>query len=161
MYSSKTIFCNVKDGKFCTRNAEHEEEFIDLIDGYVTRIWKKVRDFRGASAVYWYISIRTQEGELYSIGLPYSSGIFKSIMLNLASDTELCSRSVVRIEPYLKDEKTKVQVYSNGVLLSWVTKELPPIKQVRVGSQTVADDTERMLFIEDLVHIVSERLGLG
>ena len=95
---------------------------------------------------------------MYSLSLPYVSGTFKSIILALASDTELTKDKPVVIEPYEKNQYTKVCVYSEGVKLDWVTKELPPLKEVVVGGKTYIDDTERMAFIASIAEKVGERL---
>ena len=99
--------------------------------------------------------------ELYSISLPYASGTFKSIILSLASFQSLSKETKVLIEPYERNGYTKVVVYADGEKLDWVTKELPPLKNVTVGSSTYTDDTERMNFIHGIASQVRERIGRG
>ena len=106
---------------------------------------------------FWYIDIKDGT-ELYSISLPYISGTFKTIILALASDEELTKDKPVVIEPYEKNGYTKVVVYSDGVKLDWITKELPPLKEIEVAGRKYTDDSERMAFIENLAAKVAGRI---
>ena len=86
-------------------------------------------------------------------------GTFKSIILALASDEKLTADTPIVIEPYERNGYTKVVVYSDGVKLDWVTKELPPLKEVVVKGKTYTDDEERMNFIKGIAHQVKERVA--
>ena len=113
--------------------------------------------FNGETVLYWYVDLRGEKGELYSISLPYKSGTFKSIVLALASETAI-ALSTVKIEPYKKGDFTKVVVSSNGKRLDWVTKELPPVEELSIAGQRVKDDTRRMEYIESLVATINQRI---
>jgi hypothetical protein len=107
--------------------------------------------------LYWYVDVRGEKGELYSISFPYKSGTFKSIVLGFASDPAI-ALSTVKIEPYKKGDYTKVVTSSNGRRLDWITKELPPVEELRIAGQLVKDDTKRMAYIESLVETINNRL---
>ena len=61
-----------------------EKQYYTYIDGSIEAIYTKHSHFGGEDVVRWYIDMRDGE-ELYSLCLPYSSGVFKSIILSLAS----------------------------------------------------------------------------
>ena len=99
-------------------------------------------------------------GKLYSLCLPYSSGVFKSIILSLAADRELTASTPVRIEPYEgRNGYTKVVVYASGVKLDWITKQLPPQETITIGGRQVKDDSKQMEFITSLVQTIQGRLN--
>ena len=146
----KIVFLNVKDGKLIRRDGLVIEEF-DFVEGTLEKIYTKEREFNGERVLYWYVPLRDDNGDLYLLGLPYSSGVFKSIVLSLANDDELTALSTIRIETYLKDGRTKVSVYDQGRKLNWITSELPPVRETQVGGRIIKDDSERMSFIAGLV----------
>ena len=76
----------------------------------------------------------------------------------MASDNNITKEKPVVIEPYEKNGFTKVVVYSEGVKLDWVTKELPPLKEIEVAGKKYTDDRERMAFIENLAEKVADRI---
>lgn len=152
----KLYFLNVKDGKILRKDGLVVDEF-DFVEGYLERIFQKERDFNGETLLYWYINLRDDKGDLYSLGLPYSSGVFKSIVLSLAR-CETLGLSPVRIETYLKDGHTKVIVSVGGKRLDWITKELPPVTEQRIGGRVVKDDSARMEYICSLVEAIKAKI---
>ncbi len=151
----KIVFLNVKDGKLIRRDGLVIEEF-DFVEGTLEKIYTKEREFNGERVLYWYVPLRDDNGDLYLLGLPYSSGVFKSIVLSLANDDELTALSTIRIETYLKDGRTKVSVYDQGRKLNWITSELPPVRETQVGGRIIKDDSERMSFIAGLVRKINK-----
>ena len=90
---------------------------------------------------------------------PYSSGVFKSIILSLASYENLTTSTPVRIEPYEgRNGYTKVVVYADGIKLDWITKQLPPQEIVTIGGRQVKDDTKQMEYISSLCTTIRERI---
>lgn len=152
----KVYFLNIRDGKIIHRDGLVENEY-DFVEGNLEKIFTKEREFNGEKTLYWYIILR-EKGELLSIGFPYSSGVFKSIILSLASCTTLGLDPKIRIETYFKDGKTKVQVYNGGKKLDWVTRELPPVPEQMIGGRIVKDDSERMEFIKTLAGSITRQL---
>ena len=51
--------------------------------------------------------------------------------------------------------------WNDGEKMNWITKELPPLKEVVVGGNTFLDDTERMDFIREVASQIKERIGKG
>jgi hypothetical protein len=155
--TKRKIYLSISKGKVVHYLPDGGVEVFKNVEGTLQAVYTKERSFNGQKVPFWYIDIKDGE-DMYSLSLPYVSGTFKSIILALASDTELTKDKPVVIEPYEKNQYTKVCVYSEGVKLDWVTKELPPLKEVVVGGKTYIDDTERMAFIASIAEKVGERL---
>ena len=155
--TKRKIYLSISKGKVVHYLPNGGVEYFKNVEGTLQAVYTKERSFNGQKVPFWYIDIKDGE-DMYSLSLPYVSGTFKSIILALASDTELTKDKPVVIEPYEKNQYTKVCVYSEGVKLDWVTKELPPLKEVVVGGKTYIDDTERMAFIASIAEKVGERL---
>lgn len=150
----RKTYLNIKNGAIVKRTATGEESYT-YVEGRLEAISQKERTFRNEVVVYWYIDLRDEEsGELYSIGFPYGSNTFKSVILALASPmglTAVNNGSVVRIEPYTRNGYDKIVVWGEGVKLDWVTKTLPPVSERMIGGRKVKDDSERMSYICSLV----------
>lgn len=150
----RKTYLNIKNGAVVKRTATGEESYT-YVEGRLEAISQKERTFRNEVVVYWYIDLRDEEsGELYSIGFPYGSNTFKSVILSLASPmglTAVNNGSVVRIEPYTRNGYDKIVVWGEGVKLDWVTKTLPPVSERMIGGRKVKDDSERMNYICSLV----------
>nr|CDL65536.1 unnamed protein product [uncultured bacterium] len=156
----RKVYLNIKNGAIVKRNNGQEETFA-YVEGKLSDLSQKDRTFRGEKVVYWYIDLRDDEGELYSIGLPFGSNIFKSIVLALASDMgieAIRNNSIIRIEPYSRNGYDKVTVWGEGVKLDWIVKTLPPVEEVTIGGRKVKDDTKRMEFICDLANKVKSNI---
>lgn len=152
------VYLTINHGKVVKGSGEAKEEY-SYIDGTIEAIYTKRSTFGNEEVVRWFMDIR-DGGELYSLCLPYSSGVFKSIILALASDEALTSSTPVRIAPYEgKNGYTKVVVYSDGVKLDWIVKQLPPQQTIRVGGKQVKDDSEQMQVILSYVDIVQSRIA--
>lgn len=153
----KVFFLNVKDGKIVRKVGNTLQEF-DFVEGTLEKFQKKEREFNGEKCLYWYIPIRDDNGDLFLFGFPYSSGVFKSIVLSLANDDKLTPLSTIRIETYMKDGRTKASVYDQGERLSWIKASLPPVQERNFGGRIVKDDSERMNYISYLVEGISSKL---
>lgn len=158
----RKIYLNIKEGAIVKRTPDGVEERYSYVEGRLEAISQKERTFRGEVVLYWYLDLRDDEGgELYSLGFPFASNTFKSIILQLASKDGLESvknGSTLRIEPYSKNGYDKVQVWGDGVKLDWVTKQLPPITETTIGGRRIKDDTQRMAYISSLAEQVKSSL---
>ena len=155
--NKRKIYLSINHGKVVKGSGVAKEEY-SYIDGTIEAIYTKRSIFGNEEVERWFIDIR-DGNELYSLCLPYSSGVFKSIVLALASDEALTSSTPVRIEPYEgKNGYTKVIVYSDGVKLDWITKQLPSQHTIKVGGKQVRDDSEQMKFICSIVDIIRKRI---
>lgn len=154
---TKRDYLSINHGKVVKGSGAAKEEY-SYIEGIINAIYTKRSTFGSETVTRWYMDMRDGE-ETYTLCLPYSSGVFKSIVLALASDEELTRFTPVRIEPYEGNNGyTKVVVYSNGIKRDWVTKQLPPTKSINVGGKVVKDDSEQMKFICSLVNTIQQRI---
>lgn len=151
------IWLSIYNGKV-ERSEGGQKNYFSYVEGTLAGIYTKVRTYNGEKVTKWFIDLRGDEGELYSISLPYNSGAFKSIVLALASDEQLSPTSIVRIEPYLKGNYTNIVVWSDGVKLDWVIRELPPVDTIQIGGRNYKDDSKRMELITSYVNQILSRL---
>lgn len=160
----RKTYLNIKEGAIVKRTPEGGEKRYSYVEGRLEAINQRERTFRGEVVLYWYLELRDDDsGELYSLGFPYASNTFKSIILQLASKGGLESverGSTLRIEPYSKNGFDKVQVWGEGVKLDWVTRQLPPIDEKTIGGRRIKDDTQRMAFISSLSEQVKNRIQM-
>lgn len=159
--ADKKTFLNIKEGAIVRRTPEGEEKKYTFVEGQMAAITQKERTFRGEIVVYWYMDLRDDSGEIYSLGFPFASNIFKSIILQLASEEGLESLrkgNTIRIEPYTKDGYSKVQVWGGEKKLSWKAKQLPPIEEAMVGGRKIKDDSKRMAYISSLTEDVKRNI---
>jgi len=147
----KKTYLNIKEGKIYEK-----ETAFDYVEGYLKGIEVKDREFKGEVVKYWYINIQSQSGELYSLALPYYSGVAKSLFNSLASALDFSTQ--LKIHTYQSGDFTKVVVYSGANKLSWKYTELPNVEEVKVGDKIVKDDSKRMRFIENLVTEINNKL---
>lgn len=158
---NRKTYLNIKNGAVVKRTDTGEESY-SYVEGRLEAITQKERTFRNEKVIYWYIDLRDEQtGELYSIGSPYGSNTFKSIILALASKDGLdavIEAKNIRIEPYFKNGYDKVAVWGDGVQLDWVTKTLPPITETTIGGRRIKDDSKRMELISSLVDKIVESI---
>lgn len=151
---NRKIYLNIKEGAVVMRTESGEEKY-SFVEGELVDIFTRERTFRGETVLYWYIDLRGENNDLYSLGFPYSSNLFKSIVLSLASATDYRR---IKIRPYTANGFDKVVCYEGEKKLDWVSKELPQIKDLIVGGRKVKDDTERMKFITSLVGDIRKKV---
>lgn len=157
-HNRRKTYLNIKNGAVVKRTDRGEESY-SYVEGRLEAITQKERIFRNESVIYWYIDLRDREsGELYSIGFPYGSNTFKSIILALASKEGLKvieNGGSILIDPYTKNGFDKVVVWADGVQLDWVVKTLPPVDEAMISGRKIKDDSKRMEFIASLVERIN------
>ena len=154
----KKTYLTISNGKVVQGTRENKQYF-SYVEGTIQAIYKRASTFDNGVVNRWYIDMR-DEGELYSLCLPYSSGVFKSIILSLASATGLTASTMIRIKPYEgANGYTKVVVYADGVKLDWISKQLPAQEVVTIGEKQMKDDTKQMEYITSLCDKITERLN--
>ena len=158
--TKRKIYLSISHGKVVHYLPGGGVENFKNVEGRLQDISIKERTFNGKKTPFWYLDIK-DGGELYSLSLPYVSGTFKSIILSIASYQSLSKETTILIEPYEKENYTKVVCYADGNKLDWVVKELPPLQEVTIGGKSYSDDTERMNFIRGVASQVRERIGKG
>jgi hypothetical protein len=152
----RKTYLNIEQGRFILKTDGGEESYTTL-SGKLKDISKKERTFRGETITYWYIDISDENGTLYSIGLPYSSGVFKSIVNCLAAVNSFDND--ITIKTYSVGEYSKVSMLEGENKLSWKYSQLPPVTEAIAGGKKIKDDSRRMQFFEDIVKDIQRRLN--
>ena len=153
----RKTYLNIAEGKVVRRTEKGQTERYDYVEGTLERIYQRDREFRGEKVPYWYLDLRdTQTGELYSLGLGASSGVWRSIIFSLGS----CRNFLlpIRICPYHKGDYDRVSVYSGEERLDWV-EGLPPVEEIQVGGRRIKSVEKREDFISQIVQRVNTALG--
>lgn len=153
----KRNYLNISGGKIVRRTDRGDLESFDYVEGDLERIYTRDREFRGEKVPYWYLDLRDpKSGELYSLGINATSGVWRSLILSLGSCTNFLLP--IRISPYKKGNYDRVSVYSGGERLDWVS-DLPPVEEVEVGGQRLKSVQKREEFISGLVSRINTALG--
>lgn len=154
---AKRIYLNIAEGKIVKRTERGTEKY-DYVSGDLERIYPREREFRGERVPYWYIDIRdTKTGDLYTLGINASSGVWRGIIFCLGSP-ELNPLLPVKISPYMSGDYSRVSVYSGETKLDWVSG-IPPVEEVEVDGRRIKSVQRREEFISGLVESLNERLG--
>ena len=148
----KRIYLNIARGKVIRRTDRGEQSF-DYVEGDLERIYTRDRIFRGERVPYWYLDLRDpKSGELYTLGINASSGVWRSIIMSLGSCTNFLLP--IRISPYHKGEFDRVSVYSGGERLDWV-EGLPPVEEINLGGKVIKSVEKREEFFSQLVNKIN------
>ncbi len=153
---SNTKWLSIHHGKV-ELSYNGQKQLFGYVEGKLLSIFKKERNYNGEAVLKWFVNLRDDEGDLYSISFPYQSGTFKSIVLALASATDLTASTTIKIEPYQKGSYTNVVVYADGAKLDWVVRQLPPVDYVTINGQRVKDEGKRMELITSYVDTINDR----
>lgn len=144
-------YLTISYGKVVSSNGEKKRAH-SYVSGVLENIHSRQFILGGNEVVKWYIDMHDRKRS-YSICLPYSSGVFKSIVLALMSNESLTSTTPVRIAPYDGvDGYTKVNVYCKGERLQWQAK--PTAEDGKEDE----NKGEFMQLICSYVNVINERL---
>ena len=145
----KKSYLNISGGKIVQRTESGKTLTYDYVEGDLEKIYMRDREFRGEKVPYWYLDIRDpKSGELYSLGINASSGVWRSLILSLGSCTNFLLP--IRISPYHKGDYDRVSVYSGGEKLDWVS-DLPPVEEIEVGGMKIKSVEKREAYFRELV----------
>lgn len=151
----KRSYLNISGGKIVQRTDRGVHSF-DFVEGDLEKIYTRDREFRGEKVPYWYLDLRDpRTGELYSLGIRASSGVWRSLILSLGSVKDFLLP--IRISPYKRGDFDRVSVYSGGERLDWVS-DLPPVEEIEVGGQRVKSVEKREEFISGIVERINNAL---
>ena len=154
----KKIYLNISEGKI-VRRTDRKTDYFSFVEGDLERIYQRDREFRGEKVPYWYLDLRDQNtGDIYSLGLSATSGVWRSLILCLGSDS-FNPLLPVKISPYRKGNYDRVSVYSGDCKLDWVS-DLPPIEDKEVDGEIIRSVAKREEFISGIVRKVNEKLGV-
>ena len=153
---AKRIYLNIAEGKVVKRTDRGTEKF-DFVSGDLERIYSREREFRGEKVPYWYLDIRdTQTGDLYTLGINASSGVWRGIIFCLGSP-DFNPLLPIKLSPYVSGDYSRVSVYSGDKRLEWVSG-IPPVEDIEVDGRRVRSVAKREEFISDLVRRINESL---
>lgn len=150
-------YLNISGGKIVQRTESGRTLSFDFVEGILEGISQKDREFRGEKVPYWYIDLRDpQTGELYSLGVGASSGVWRSLILSLGSCKDFLLP--IRISPYKRGEYDRVSVHQGGERLDWIS-DLPPVEEVEVSpGKRVKSVEKREVFISGIVQRINRTL---
>lgn len=150
-------YLNISGGKIVQRTESGRTLSFDFVEGILEGISQKDREFRGEKVPYWYIDLRDpQTGELYSLGVGASSGVWRSLILSLGSCKDFLLP--IRISPYKRGEYDRVSVHQGGERLDWIS-DLPPVEEVEVSpGKRVKSVEKREVFISGIVQRINQTL---
>lgn len=152
----KRIYLNIAEGKVVKRTDRGTEKF-DFVSGDLERIYSREREFRGERVPYWYLDLRdTQTGDLYTLGINASSGVWRGIIFCLGSE-DFNPLLPLKLSPYVSGDYSRVSVYSGDKRLEWVSG-IPPVEEVEVDGRRVRSVAKREEFISGIVRRINERL---
>lgn len=150
----------------------HEEIFDCIEDAYIVGIYKRESDvpFQSDKLITWEVLMKTKEGDLYQVTLPYSSRYAQGFFTRIESVD--FSKPVDMNLYNIKGDDGKSRAYltlSQGgeKIPSNYTKDnpngMPELKQFVLKNKTVWDDSEQLKFfeaiMEDAVKKIEEATG--
>jgi len=157
--NERKVFLGIAQGKItyrASRDAEKQE--FDYVEGQLKDILRRNARINDKD-MRFYDFIIENGSETFALSVLMESGIARGIILPLMSINDF-SGLTIRISPWLKDTYTNVSVYANGARLNWGIdpKALPPVKEIKAGTKTFVDDSDRVSFIDGLVDVINERI---
>jgi len=152
------IYLNVKDGKIVKREPQGGESLFSFVEGNLTGITKREREFNGERVPFWFIDIQDPDGgDIYTMAINYRSGLALSIFNSLASAED---PTRIKIEVTKHGDFTRATVYNRGEKLTWKYTEIPPTEEVNIGGRTVKNDSNRMALVEKMVAEIVDRIKM-
>ena len=158
---SEKIILKIEGGSFLCKSIYKEKTLLfNNVDGRLNDIYADYRYFKTGRFMYWHIElIDNENGNTYVICFPYTSAMFQSIILRLATAT---SFENIQITPYQdkggrgyqRREHSKVKVSADGVELQMLPFKLPKIDCFRIGTQVRKNYTQRIASIAKIIDTI-------
>ena len=162
----EAIFLKIEGGSFiCNSIFEGEILLFDSVSGRLSNIYADYRRFKSGVFKYWHIELTDNEnGNIYLICFPYTSALFQSVILKLAT---AATYNDIRITPYRDNVNTgysrrshsKVKVYADGMELDMKPLKMPKIDCRKLGKHIIKDYTPRIRTIEGVIDKILARIG--
>lgn len=157
------IYLKIESGSFiCNSLFEGETLLFDSVDGRLSNIYADYRRFKSGVFMYWHIElIDNANRNVYLVCFPYTSALFQSIVLKLATAEAYGN---IRIVPYRTDgnyqrrQHSKVKVYADGIELDMQPMKLPKIDCHKIGQHIRKDYATRITAIEGVVSMILARM---
>lgn len=155
--TQKKNYLNISKGKIVRKTDSGLVQSFDYVEGILERIYRDDMKFQGENVPRWYIDMRDPEtGEIHTLGVNASSGVWRCIILSLGSCTDFSKP--IRFTAYQKGIYSRVIVHSGENRLEWVPG-LPPVEEIQVEGQRVKSVKKREDFILGVVDSVNNALS--
>ena len=161
----EAIYLKIEGGSFiCNSIYEGATLLFDSVSGRLSNIYADYRRFKSGVFKYWYIELTDNEnGNIYLICFPYTSALFQSVILKLATAV---TYNDIRITPYrdnantgyLRRSHSKVKVYADGMELDMQPLKMPKIDCHKSGKHIIKDYTSRIKAIEGVIGKILARI---
>jgi len=158
--NERKIFLGIAQGKITYRaGRDAEKQEFDFVEGRIKGITRRDAHINDKDIKFYEIAIENGNNK-FILSVPMDGSVARGIILSLAGIQNF-SETTVKISPWLKDTYTNVSVYANGEKAGWVIdpKELPPVKEIKAGTKTFYDDSERVDLVEKMVDSINERIA--
>lgn len=162
--TERKTFLGISNGKVTYRPGQGQNvQTFGFVEGGLRRIERREATINGKKyPMYEFILV--DGDETYDLSLGVSSSPAQHLINALATleDPAAC---IIRISPWVKTRNdtqyTNVSVYADGKKLDWHLKpeQIPQLVDVRIGSNVVKDDSERVAMFEKLVDMINGRLS--
>lgn len=157
------IYLKIEGGSFiCNSIYEGSTLVFESVSGKLSNIYADYRSFKSGVFKYWHIELTDNDnGNIYLICFPYTSALFQSVILKLAT-TEIYDN--IMVIPYwdnagrLRRNHSKVKVYADNIELDMKPLTMPKIICRRFGRHTFKDYTPRIRAIEDVIGKILARI---
>lgn len=153
------ILLKIEDGYFiCNSIYEGETLLFNRVSGRLSNIYADCKRFKSGVFKYWHIELTDNDnGNIYLICFPYTSALFQSVILKLATAT---TYNNIRITPYRDNVKvgysrrkhSKVKIYADDIELDMQHLKMPKIVCCKFGKHIIKDYTPRIRAIESVVN---------
>jgi hypothetical protein len=161
-------YISIVGGRFCIRVQEGSEGAISRVNKLGKTVWEKyydnftgklvgIKTTDGTYGKQWVFSFQ-DAGEVYNLQLGYNNSFAKNI-IKMLPNADLTKEMKVQPQTKVDDKgvkKSSVFINQDGVSLKHAyTKDnpngLPQMKQVLVKGSLIWDDTDQMVFLENMV----------
>lgn len=161
----EAIYLKIENGTYiCNNIFEGETLLFKSVSGRLSNIYADYRCFKSGVFKYWHIELTDNEnGNIYLICFPYTSALFQSVVLKLAT---AATYNNIKITPYQdnanagysRKNHSTVRVYADDMELDMQPLKMPKINCRKLGRHIIKDYTPRIRVIEDVTDKILARI---
>lgn len=157
------IFLKIENGTFiCNSLFKGETLLFDSVNGRLNNIYADYRYFKSGKFKYWHIELIDNDNEnIYLVCFPYTSAMFQTIILKLATATTFDN---IKIQPYrdfskklLRRKHSEHKIYAEDIELTPLKIQLPKINCYNMGGHIYKDYTNRINAIIPIIDSILEK----
>jgi len=160
---SKTYFSINKEGRVKHKNEAGEIELYDYLEGRLISIEPKDGEYEGQKT--FRINIVLEDGgELLALECGRFSGFGRDLITKLINSADY---QKIRLTPFISVDKVNNKEYIRGSVRSnnekiQLTDDefalIPKVDIVKIGNKEIVDDTERNVYIDNLIEKLSAKV---